>query len=457
MPDATRTSRRDQGSDRGRLVAFPAGDRHVSPPSNLPLQLSSFVGQEKELAEVRRLLQDTRLLTLSGPGGCGKTRLAVVAASDLLQEFEDGVRMVELAPLSDPSFVPQAIASVLGAREQPDVSLTETLSNHLRNKNMLLVLDNCEHLIEACAELVETLLRFCPRLRVLATSREALAIPGEAAWPVPSLTLPDLRRIPDIESLSRYESARLFLERITSVNPAFAFEEQDAMAVARVCYRLDGIPLAIELAAARTRVLSVEEISERLDQSFGLLTSGGRTVMPRHRTLRATMDWSYELLTGEEQTLFLRLSVFAGGFTLEAAESICAGEEIERDEVLELLSHLVDKSLVTAQQKGGETRYRLLEMVRQYARDKFREADDEIKRRHAAYFVGLALKLRCPAGLRGLHELGGRCPAQGLAGGTRPILSRQRYTRPGLGTGLRVLRGRAGRGLIRRGANSGRR
>ena len=297
----------------------------------------------------------------------------MAAAGELSEGFEDGVWLVELAPLADPSLVAQAVASTLGVREQPGRSPTEMLSGYLGSKKVLLVLDNCEHLIEACAELAEALLRFCPGLRVLATSREALGIIGEVAWPVPSLSLPDLRRLPDIGSLPRYESARLFVERAEAVKPTFALTEQNASAVAQVCYRLDGIPLAIELAAARTKVLSVEEIADRLDDSFGLLSAGGRTAMPRQHTLHATMDWSHELLSEEERTLFRRLSVFAGGFSLEAAESVCAGEDLERDEVLGLLSHLVDKSLVVAREEGGETRYRLLETVRQYGREKLEE------------------------------------------------------------------------------------
>ena len=392
MPDAMRPSREDQGSDRGRLVAFPSGDRHVSPPSNLPLQLSSFVGREKELAEVRRLLQDTRLLTLTGPGGCGKTRLAVVAANELLGRFEDGVWLVELAPLADPSLVPQAVASTLGVRERPGSSLAVALSAYLRTRKLLLILDNCEHLIDACTELAEAWLHSSPGLRVLATSREALGITGEVAWPVPSLSLPDLRRLPDLESLPRYESARLFVERTAAVRPDFTLTEQNASAVAQVCYRLDGIPLAIELAAARTKVLSVEEISARLGDSFRLLATGSRTAMPRQRTLHATMDWSHKLLGQKESVLFRRLSVFAGGFTLEAAESICTGEELQRDEVLELLSQLVDKSLVMAQERDGAARYRLLETVRQYGRERLEEAGEAayVREQHAGHYLAVA-------------------------------------------------------------------
>src|SRR5215211_6373062 len=241
----------------GAADAKPAPRIPERPPNNLPLELSSFVGREKELTEVKRWLEDSRLLTLTGSGGCGKTRLALAAASELVEGFEEGVWLVELAPLADPSLVAQAVASTLGVREQLGRPLTETLSYYLGSKKLLLVLDNCEHLVEACAELAEVLLQSCPELRVLATSREALGITGEVAWPVPSLSLPDLRRMPDIGSLPEYESARLFVERAVAVRPDFVLTEQNASVVAQVCYRLDGMPLAIELAAARTKVLSV--------------------------------------------------------------------------------------------------------------------------------------------------------------------------------------------------------
>jgi predicted ATPase/DNA-binding CsgD family transcriptional regulator len=361
-------------------------------PHNLPLEFSSFVGREKELAEVKRLLENNRLLTLTGSGGCGKTRLALAVASELVERFEDGVWLVELAPLADPSLVPQAGASTLGVREQPGRSPSETLSDYLASKKVLLVLDNCEHLIEACAGLAEALLRSCLELRILATSREALGTTGEVAWSVPSLSLPDLRRLPAIESLPQYESVRLFVERTAAVRPTFALTEQNAPAVAQVCYRLDGIPLAIELAAARTKVLSVEQIADRLDDSFGLLSAGRRTAMPRHRTLHATMDWSHDLLPEQERILFRRLSVFAGGFTLEAAESVCAGEDLERDGVLELLSHLVDKSLVIMREESGEARYRLLETVQQYSWEKLSESGEAgtFREQHAGYYLALA-------------------------------------------------------------------
>jgi predicted ATPase/DNA-binding CsgD family transcriptional regulator len=411
MPDSPKSSRTLRAVEPAEAESAPRTSERLS--DNLPLELSSFVGREKELAEVERLLENNRLLTLTGPGGCGKTRLAVVAAGELVEVFEDGVWLVELASLADSSLVPQAVASTLGVREQAARPLTETLTDYLVSKQVLLVLDNCEHLIWACAELAEALLRSCPELRVLATSREALGINGEVAWPVLSLALPDLRRLPDPDSLPSYESARLFVERTATVKPTFALTEQNARAVAQICYRLDGIPLAIELAAARMKVLSVEQIADRLDDSFGLLAGGSRTALPRQRTLHATMDWSHQLLSEQERTLFRRLSVFAGGFTLEAAESVCTGEDLERDEVLELVSHLVDKSLVVAWEEDGEARYRLLETMRQYASEKFDESGDEeeFRRQHAGFYVELAeeaeLELSGPAQARWLTRLEG--------------------------------------------------
>ena len=396
MPEAVHPPSDDaKGDSPSQVLAFPHAPQR--PLNNLPLELSSFIGREKELADVKRLLSSSsnRLLSLTGPGGCGKTRLALAAAFEVVENFEDGgVWWVELASLSDPDLVPQAVAAALSVREQPSRTLTETLSTHLQSRKLLLVLDNCEHLVEACATFAEALLRSSPELRVVATSRESLGITGEVVWPIPSLSLPDLRRLPDIESLTEYESARLFVERAAAIKPSFALTEQNATAVAQVCYRLDGIPLAIELAAARAKVLSVEEISERLDDCFRLLSSGSRTAMPRQRTLHATIDWSHELLLDEERALFRRLSVFAGGFTLEAAEFVCAGEELERDEVLDLLSHLVDKSLVVAREEDGGGRYRLLETVRQYGWEKLHESGDEgqVGLRHAAFYVELVEK-----------------------------------------------------------------
>ncbi len=358
------------------------------PSNNLPLQLTSFVGREREVAEVTGQLSETRLITLRGPGGCGKTRLALEVASEVAKSFEGGVWWVGLAPLSDTELVPQAVASVLNVLEAPGRSPIETLADHLETRRALLILDNCEHLVEACAVLTDALLRSCPSLRVLATSREALGVGGEVSWPVPPLSLPDPRRLLSEGSLPDYESARLFVERARAVKPSFALDERSATAVARICYRLDGMPLAIELAAARAGVLSAEQISSRLEDSLGLLTAGGRTAEPRQKTFRATLEWSYDLLSEPERELLGRLSVFAGGWTLEAAEAVGAGSGIERYEELDLLSGLVDKSLVVAEAGAeGALRYRMLEPVRQYAQERLEASGvvDAVRGRLAEY------------------------------------------------------------------------
>jgi non-specific serine/threonine protein kinase len=363
-------------------------------PDNLPLELSSFVDREREVAEVRRLLGDNRLLTLTGPGGCGKTRLALAVASEVAGDVEDGAWWVGLAPLSDQNLISQAIAQALKVREQPGFSLTETLADSLREKRLLLVLDNCEHLIEACARFAHTMLSSCRRLRILATSRETLGVAGEADWRVPSLTVPEVDHPPSVEDAAHYEAIRLFVERARSKLSSFSLTLENARAVAEVCRKLDGIPLAIELAAARVPMLSVERISERLENPLELLSAGDRTAEPRQRTLRATLQWSHELLSEPEQVLFRRLSVFAGGWTLDAAEAVCAGEGIEREEVLNLLSRLGDKSLVVAGAGGpkGALRYRMLEPVRQYARELLEESGEagRLREQHAGHYLALA-------------------------------------------------------------------
>ena len=336
-------------------------------------------------------LAKNRLLTLTGAGGSGKTRLAIQVATDLLDSFKDGVWWVELAGLSDPALVPQAVAKALGVVEALNQPVTETVANFLRAKQLLLALDNCEHLIHACAQLVDTLLSQCPTLKVLATSRETLGVPGEVAWIVPLLSLPDAQQLPPVPGLEKYEAVQLFLERSTAVQPDFALTEKNAPSVTQICQRLDGIPLAIELAAARVKVLSVEQIAARLDDRFGLLTGGSRTVLPRHQTLRATIDWSINLLSEEEQILFRRLSVFAGGWTLEAAEAVCSGDEVKRGQILDLLIRLVDKSLVVVRSGDDEARYQMLETIREYARDQLVEAGEaeQLRSRHLDYFVAM--------------------------------------------------------------------
>jgi predicted ATPase/DNA-binding SARP family transcriptional activator/DNA-binding CsgD family transcriptional regulator len=375
-----------------RPLSPPKGEIFDPPRHNLPAPRTSFVGREREIVEVKRALSMTRLLTLTGAGGSGKTRLALEVARDLVGAYPDGVWLAELAGLSEGDLVPHAVAAALGVKERPGQPLIETLVDYLRDKVMLLVVDNCEHLVEAAARLADMLLDSCPRLRVLATSREALGIVGEMNWPVQSLSLPDPRQQPTVEELERYESVRLFMERARHRNPAFIVSPQNAQAVVEICIRLDGIPLAIELAAARVG-LPVEQIAARLDDSLRLLTAGSRTATPRQQTLRGTMDWSYELLSEREQLLFARLSVFVGGWTFEAVELVGVGDGIEEEDVLDLLLRLVDKSLVVAEvNMDGAVRYRMLEPIRQYAWEKLKinEEAKEVQGRHAAFFLSLA-------------------------------------------------------------------
>jgi predicted ATPase/DNA-binding CsgD family transcriptional regulator len=361
-------------------------------PNNLPTQLTSFIGREEELSELSSLLTESRLLTLTGVGGVGKTRLALQTAGKVLPRFPYGVWFVDLAPLTDASLIPSVTALSIGLSEDPSRPLLDRISDYLRDRAVLLVLDNCEHLIGVCATLAEHLLRACPTLRILATSREALNIPGEAVWPVPPLSLPEPDEGDGAGEALKSEGVRLFAERARAVWQRFALDDMNAAAVARICRRLDGIPLALELAAARVPVLSPEEIAKRLDDRFRLLTAGSRTGEPRHQTLRALVDWSYGLLTDSERILFRRLSVFAGGWTLEAAEVICAGEGIERRDVLTLLAQLVDKSLVVVTSGSGATRYGLLETLRQYAADKLEESGEapHLRRRHLTRYRELA-------------------------------------------------------------------
>jgi predicted ATPase/DNA-binding SARP family transcriptional activator len=359
---------------------------------NLPLQLTRFIGREREIAAVKRLLQQTRLLTLTGAGGCGKTRLALQVGVDLLEEHADGVWLVELAALADPSLVAQTVATALGVREGPGHPLTETLIDTLRPKQVLLLLDNCEHLLPACAHLTENLLQACPQLRVLATSREALGLLGEQSYRVGPLSLPEPRQLPPLERLQEYEAVQLFTDRAGLGQAMFALTAANAASVVQVCQQLDGMPLAIELAAARVKALPVEQIAARLDDMFRLLTGGSRTALRRHQTLRALIDWSYDLLSEEERALLRRLSVFAGGWTLEAAEGVCEGDVIEAWQVFDLLTSLVEKSLVIYNERERDVRNRLLETVRQYARDRLLEVGEtaSVQGRHRDWFLALA-------------------------------------------------------------------
>jgi predicted ATPase/class 3 adenylate cyclase/DNA-binding CsgD family transcriptional regulator len=360
-------------------------------PHNLPVQLTTFIGREAEVEVVRGLLRETRLLTLTGAGGCGKTRLAVQVAAELLEDYPEGLWWVDLGPVTDPALVPSAVAAAVGVREAPPQPLTETLVRRLAPGRALLVLDNCEHQVAACAALAERLLRGCPAIGVVATSREPLGIGGETTWRVPSLTLPPAGA-PSPGAFTQSESVRLFVDRVVRVRSNFRVTHDTAPAVAEICRRLDGIPLAIELAASRTRMLTPEQIAAGLSDRFHLLTGGARGALARQRTLEASVDWSHDLLDAAERCVFRRLAVFAGSFSLDAAEAVCAGDGIQGHDVLDLLGHLVDRSLVQVEAQGPRARYRLLETVRYYARVKLLDAGEAaaVQDRHLDYYAAVA-------------------------------------------------------------------
>jgi predicted ATPase len=363
------------------------------PRHNLPMQLTHFIGREKELASLKQMMLTRRLVTLLGPGGAGKTRLSLQAADGWLDAFADGVWFIELAPLADPALMAQTVAVTLGLAEEAGRPILATLVDHLRVKKLLLILDNCEHLVEPSARLIESLLRSCPEVYVLASSREAFGIAGEVPFRVLPLASPDPRHLPPIEALAQFEAVRLFVDRAASVKPGFALTDQNAAAIAQICARLDGIPLAIELAAARAKMLTVEQIAARLDDRFRLLTSGSRTALPRQQTLRAAIDWSYDLLSMDERVMMRRLSVFVGGWTLESAEAIGAGDGIEDYAVLDIVESLLNKSMITVDlEEGHEARHRMLETIREYARDKLEAAgeSDRIRQAHFDFFLNLA-------------------------------------------------------------------
>ena len=361
---------------------------------NLPAQLNSFIGREREIVEVKALLQASRLVTLTSTGGTGKSRLSLQVAYDLLGEYPDGIWLVELAPISDEQRVPQAVASVLGVKEDAGRPVIEALIRYVRERRILLILDNCEHLVRPCAELAKQLLQAGPGVKILASSREHLRIGGEAAYHVPALAVPGAREAVACEALAKYEAVRLFIDRAVAVQPGFRVTDQNCTPVAEICRRLDGIALAIELAAARVQTLPVEQIAARLDNRFRLLTGGDSTALPRQQTLRASIDWSYDLLEIPERELLRHLAVFAGGWTLDAAEAVGAGGDVAQDAVMDLLTNLVEKSLVALDADGE--RYRLLETVRQYALELLHASgeEDAVRTRHLDYYLALVEKAR---------------------------------------------------------------
>ncbi len=364
-------------------------------PNNLPRQLTSFVGRDAVVAEIAALIETHPLVTLVGTGGAGKTRCAIQMGAELLDGSGDGVWLVELAPISDAALVANAIARALNLQESPNRPLLETLLAYLKRKRLLLILDNCEHVIEEARHVAGALLQGCPEVRILATSREPLNVAGEATYRVPSLSAPSVNQSVTPHVAARYGAVQLFVDRAVSNNNRFALTHENAPHVAEVCRRLDGIPLAIELAAARVKVLSPQQLAQRLDERFRVLTGGDRSALPRQQTMRALIDWSYDLLTEQERALFRALAIFAGGFTLEAVSAVCSDERSDELAALDCLSSLVDKSLVQAEPAGSGTRYRLLESTRQYAREKLIESGEEeaVARAHAAAFLALAEQL----------------------------------------------------------------
>jgi predicted ATPase/class 3 adenylate cyclase/DNA-binding NarL/FixJ family response regulator len=373
--------------------------------TNLPIELTSFLGRETEISELKQLLTKDRLVTISGAGGLGKTRLALHLAADLIDGYPDGVWLVELGALFDPSLVAQAVAKSVGIREIPGIQLLETVTANLRTRDCLLVLDNCEHLIAECAKLAAHLLGQCPRLTILATSRERLAVPGEELWRLAPLSLPPApEESPQATAVTDWEAVRLFIERARLDPRVLDADSAQAAAVVQICRRLDGIPLAIELAAARVSMMKVDELLRRLDDRFQLLTGGGPATVPRHQALRATVDWSFQLLEPGERALLRRLSIFAGGFAVADVEAVCAGGDVEPGKIIDLLGRLVDKSLVTPALEGeAGSPMRLLETLRQYSRERLDEASeaDTYSSRHADHYLELAEHTK---NLRDSHE-----------------------------------------------------
>ncbi len=359
---------------------------------SLPVRLTPLVGRESELGDIVRALARSRLLTLTGPGGTGKTRLALAAANSAAKSFSGGVCWVELAQIDDPGIVGPTVASRLGVPDTPGQDVAEAIAEHVADRPVLIVLDNCEHLAGAAAGLAEGILAACPALVVLATSREALGVEGERSWPVPPLSLPTASLTPTTSLLARCDAVQLFEQRAQLVRPTFQVTDTNAGAVLSICRRLDGLPLAIELAAARMRILSSAQLAERLGDIFSVLVGGARSAPPRHQALRATLDWSHDLLHEDERTVFRRLAPFAGGFTLHAAERVAAGGGIHRDAVLDLLTRLADKSLLRVEHADGATRYFLLATIRDYARERLAQTPEfePVRRAYLQYYTDLA-------------------------------------------------------------------
>lgn len=391
MKDLIRPERVYQLVADGLGSEFPPLKTLDTHPHNLPIQATSFIGRGDDLREVQKLLRTRRMVTLVGTGGAGKTRLALQAGAELVDDFEDGAWLVQLATLTQPPQVPHAVAAALKVNERPDQAIVDTLVAEIRSKELLLIVDNCEHLVEAAAVLCNEILSSCPRVRVLATSREALRIPGESTHRVASLATPGPGST-ELASITQYAAVQLFVDRALEAKSTFQVNNANAPAVASVCYHLDGIPLAIELAAARVRSMSVDEIERRLGERFHLLKGGSRTALPRHQTLRALIDWSHDLLNQPERAMLRRLSVFSGGCSHAAAKAVCSGDSVVEHDVPDLLAALVDKSLLATEETKGETRFHLIESLAEYARNRLEESGEtaRFRGRHADFYGRLA-------------------------------------------------------------------